>query len=722
MARRKLMQTNFSSGELAPDLGMRQDTEQYANGAKSLRNRRCLIGGGTKRRPGSGRFAELLATGRAKEFIVNETTKYILVFSAGRVDAFQQDTATKILTAAGGVTGAPWTGNIWREMDYEQAANTAFLTHAATPPQRLVRTGAAAWTLANLSFFVGHGGRIEQPYFKIADPAITLTPSARTGSITVTASAAAFVADHVGKRIRILAREILITAFTNSTTVTGTVQEELRPTYRVTLATAPGQGSTGYSVDDVVVGSTSGIKGIVTAVVDSANVDVLLTSSIHNFITASPFEKLVGPNTAETISASALHTPEAATREWDEQLFSSIWGYPACVALHRNRLLFGGHPAVPNALIGSKLNNLYSFDVGDGSDGDGIFETIGDAGASTIRQLHSAEQLLVLSDHGPYYVPEGTQNAFRPSSIAFFPFGSPWPVTATAKARGFDDGVLFTSGSLIIKARPTGDLSRAWVADDDVSLIASHLLSAPFDLAVTSNFAGRTERYAVLINLDGTLAVLQLVEAQKIRNLTPWDTGGKYTSVAALGGDLYFTSERSINGATRYFLEHFDQNLTLDCAITYADLPALNTGVPIDFGTTTVHVTAGSGDGAIYLGTWPLVMESPPPGPYTAGLYYDSAIETLPPVTEGQDGSKAGEEMSICKTYLNVRGSQRFRVAGYTLPAYQVTDDVGAPPPVRNGWIEFEPSGGWVREPTILINQPDPLPLDVLAIKNVVNY
>jgi hypothetical protein len=53
MPRRKILQTNFSAGELSPDLGMRQDTDQYQNGAKSLLNRRVLISGGTVRRPGS---------------------------------------------------------------------------------------------------------------------------------------------------------------------------------------------------------------------------------------------------------------------------------------------------------------------------------------------------------------------------------------------------------------------------------------------------------------------------------------------------------------------------------------------------------------------------------------------------------------------------------------------------------------------------------------------
>jgi hypothetical protein len=88
MARRKSLQTNFSAGELAPELSMRQDTEQYRNGAKSLRNMRCLIGGGVTRRPGTRKQAELSQDALAIEFIVNQATMYNLVFSAGRMDAF----------------------------------------------------------------------------------------------------------------------------------------------------------------------------------------------------------------------------------------------------------------------------------------------------------------------------------------------------------------------------------------------------------------------------------------------------------------------------------------------------------------------------------------------------------------------------------------------------------------------------------------------------------
>ena len=941
MPRRKPLQTNFSAGELAPELRGRLDTEQYQNGAKSLLNRRCLIGGGTKRRPGSWYEAELVGASRVESFIVDAVTSYILVFSSGRMDAYSVNATTGRLTAAGSLTlgndsftkvllpmdgadasttftdtnaggsahtwtangnaqidtaqfvfggasglfdgtgdylsasdhadfalgsddftiswrsfiaagdpggvsrslagqidsaatnlsrsfeierlasnnhiqarlgvgstivtiettsaftGAtnpgwhhfavvrngtllmifvdgilqaattiagsinnstnqlavgrageivanswngwidhfdlsvgiarwtasftvptsatpltPWTGDIWSEMDYAQVANTAFLTHPTMPPQKLVRIGAASWSLAPLTFFTGRGGRLEQPYFKLADPSVSLTPSARTGSITVTANKPVFVPAHIGTRIRILRREILITAYTSATVVTGLVIEELRPTFQIEFTTAV----SGFAVDQEVVGSVSGFHAIVTQIVGATTIRAVMIDTQHNWFVS---ERIVGPDDNEQITVGApTLTTDAAVKEWDEQLFTSFNGYPSCVTLHRNRLLFGGHPAVANALIGSKNSNLYSFDVDNASDGDGIFETIGDAGASSIVQLHSAEQLLVFTDLGPYYVPEGATSPFRPTSIAFFPFGSPWSVTATLEPKTFDDGVLFASQSLIIKARPSGDQSRLWAADE-VSLLSTHIVSNPTRVAVTSNFANGSERYAVLVNDDGTLAALQLVEAQKIRNMTPWTTAGDYTSVAAVGSFLYGTVERTINGSLRYFLEFFDDDLTLDLVTEYASQAAMDAGVPTRYGSTTVNVVTS--DLAYHLGEYPPMLSTLPAGPYQVGLYYDTVTELLPPALDDSEGAHVGEMMRICQAYVQVLQSARFEANGHELSAYAVTDPVDIAPPRKNGWQQFDLLG-WAVEPTIAIRQPDPLPLDLLAVKTIVAY
>jgi hypothetical protein len=705
VARSKVLQTNFSAGELSEDLGMRQDTEQYVNGARSLRNRRCMIGGGTKRRPGSWNMVEILdgAVPRSEDFVVDRWTQYVLVFTAGKMAAYVRDPDTGDLTAAGTLTSAPWIGNIAIEMDYEQSADVAFVTHQLMPTKVIVRTGASTWSLQDFSFHES-GPRIEQPYLKLAAAAVTLTPSAVTGSIALVASAPHFISAHVGTRFRYLGREMEITAVSNSQNATATVHETLPATNTLTVGS-----SAGFTVNETVTGGTTGAVGIITSIPDATHLTIVST----NQIAFAGTESVIGPYAFSAMSGTAGASPASVT-DWDEQLFGPANGYPGCVTLHRGRLLFGGHLAAPKALMGSKVGNISSFDVGDGSDADGFLEEVGDARASVIQRMYSAEQLIVATDRGLYYCPESVANPFRPTSIAFFPFGSDWPITA-AKPRAFDDGVLFLSNSLIIKARPTGDQTRSWAADE-ISLISSHLVNEPTWITVTSNFAGGSERYAIIGNSDGTLAVLQLVEAQRIRNMVPWDTDGVYTSGCSIGRDVYVTTTRTVNGTSRNFLELFDQDLTLDLAAEYETEAELTTGVPAAYGSSTINVVSGR----YHLGTFPLHGETVPAGPFIAGLYYDSVLELLPPVIEDDEGAGAGNMMRVVRIEAHVRASQRFAANGRTLSAYQVTTDVDAEPDEKNGWQDFGSTFGWSKDPTVTFNQPDPLPLDILAVRTTV--
>jgi hypothetical protein len=704
------LQTNFSAGELSPDLGMRQDTEQYQNGAKSLHNRRCLIGGGTVRRPGTWKLIDLPGRARLVRFIVNRTTHYVVAFGEERADFYARNTTTGRLTSAGSVTSAPWTDGIWQEMIVVQSGNTMFLTHTDMAPQVITRTGASTWTRTAFAFATGPAARPEQPYLKFATDAKTLTASDVTGSITLTISGsdAYFTSDHVGTYIRYHQKACLITAVAaDGLSCTATVIETLPETYDLTVAS-----SALFAVGEAVEGSSTGATAVITAILDATSIVVVHTDTLIIFTTS---DTLIGPNAKTTISGVAT-TTNAAVTDWDEQMFSAVYGYPSCVELHRNRLLFGGHLSAPNYLIASELGNLYSFNVGDGSDGDAILESIGDDAAARIVQLHSAEQLLVATDSGPYYVPEGVATPFRPSSFAFFPFGSPWPVSETVRYEPFDGGVLFTSDSLVIKASPTGDLNQAWTADEK-SLLAAHLFKTPTEMTIVSGFSGGSERYAVLRNDDGTLAVLQLIDTQNVRNVTPWETDYEtdtFESVCGIEGDLYVACIRAIAGNTVYTLELFDQDVTLDAATEFTDLD----DVTATYGNTTVNVVTDSG---LHLGTNPPALDTLPAGPYIVGLNYDSEIELFPPVIEGREGSKAGDEIRILEAHVHVLSSARFAANGYELTAYQATDDLTEDPPLKNGAQRFQ-FMGWRREPTLLITQTDPLPLKVLGIRTIVAH
>jgi hypothetical protein len=706
MARRKSLQTSFSAGELAPEVAMRQDTDQYQNGAKALLNRRMLIGGGHVRRPGSWWEAQLGTDPVIAEFIVNQTTQYVLSFTSGSMHAYVRNVSTGHLTAAGSITGGPWTGTIYKEMDWVQRGNVIFLTHVSMRSQRIERTGAATWARTDFGFTEGSGGRPEMPFLKIAAPIVTLQPSATTGSITLTASAAVFVAAHVSQYIRYLGKTMQITAFTDSTHVTATVIEGLPGTQTLTVTS-----SGGFLIGDVVEGGTSGARGQVTGVPDGTHLTVVIIDGLVAF----QAETVIGPNGSTAISAVASASP-AAVADWDEQLFGPVNGYPGCVEIHRNRLCFGGHPAAPNYLITSVIDDLYNFNVGTGGDADAIIESIGDAGASKILQLVSGEQLLLLTDRGPYYCAEGPTNPFRASSISFQPFGSPWPINATAQAQAFDSGVIMVSGSLVIKARQTGNTSALWDADE-VSLLSPHLIETPDRLAVTSNFHGDPERYAAIRNSDGTLAMLQLVEVQKIRNFTPWTTEGEYLSVCSIAGDLYAAVARTIDNQTKYILELFDQDITVDCAVQYETEAAMDAGVPAQYGDTDVNVVTPD----YHLGEWPVSLRTFPAGPYTVGLYYTSTTEILPPVIPGPEGPMAGDLMRIVECYVHVLTSARFAANGRSLSAYQLTDDISLPPPLKNGPQRFQ-FMGWSREPTVTITQADPLPLKILAVKTIVAF
>lgn len=699
MARKKPLQTNFSSGQISEQFQLRRDTQQYNDGAKSLLNMRCLVGGGITRRPGSWWIGDLPGPSRLHDFVVDQATKYVLAFSNGQVNAYLEDG-----TAAGSATG-PWTSAIFLDMDVTQSGNTMFITHPTMWPQVLTRTGAATWTVSNYTFATGSAGRLEQPYFKVVSSAITLQPSALTGSITLTVSSAVFTASHVGQYIRYLSKACLITAVAgDGLSCTATVVETLPDTQTLTVTS-----TAKFAVGEVVQGSTTGAKGQVVTVTDATHMDVVITDKLIVFAA----ETIVGPNGSTTISAVAATVTKAAVTDWDEQLFGPVYGYPAVVALHRNRLCFGGHLTVPNALICSALDALYDFNVGDGSDGDAIFALIGDAGASTITALHSAEQLLIGTDKGMYYVPEGQNNAFRPTSVGFAPFGSPWAITKTAKPRPYDNGVLFVSGSLVVKARPTGNLTQSWDAEE-VSLLGSDMISAPTELCVVSNIADGPERYAIALNDDSKIAVLQLVQDQKIRNVAPWNTDGTFMSLCGINDKLFAAVRRSIAGNTVYTLELFDQDVTLDCATEYADLAV----VPADYGSTTVNVRVGR----YHLGTYPLTVTSPPAGPYQVGLMYETEVETLPPAISDSRGDYSGDKMRIVDSIVFVKDSQRFAVNGEAFAAYDVTDDLSEPPPVKDGPLRVGGLLGWRREPTLIITQPDPLPLTILGIKTVVAY
>jgi len=190
------IQTNFTVGEIDPLLRGRIDLAQYYSGLKTARNVVILPQGGVRRRPGL-KFIHALPSSAANgavlvPFEFSTTDSYMFAIVDQRIYVYKAGVLITNINGSGNdyLAATQLTSARLANLNYAQSADTVIFTHKDMPVQKMVRGGTdATWTISNLSF-----DYIPKYAFTItlASPAATLTPSATTGTITLTASAAVF--------------------------------------------------------------------------------------------------------------------------------------------------------------------------------------------------------------------------------------------------------------------------------------------------------------------------------------------------------------------------------------------------------------------------------------------------------------------------------------------------------------------------------------------------
>lgn len=696
-----LPKTTFGAGELSPSMARRSDTRQHQDGAQLMRNVRLLNAGGFRRRPGTRHLLTVPAGSRLVEFTFNIEQEYLLIFSAGRMDAYRW--AAGEMTAAGSLTGCPWMTADVAVMTWVQSGDTVFLACRQWTPQVVVRTGAATWTRSAWTPDTGAGASLQQPYYKFADPQSTITPSARTGSISLTASVAAFNAAHVGQRIRYVGREIQITAVASATSASGTVIEELPKTQRLTV-----ESVAQFQTREIVEQDVTGAKGEVIAI-GATTIDVLVTEKGSAF---EVDEKVFAPNATSNVTAVEDIAP-AASRDWDEPYLSPLYGYPGAVGLHRDRLWWSGHTALPASVLASRVGTYYDFDLGAAEDADAIFENIGDSAVAWVRHIASAETLLVLTDQGAYYVPESPANPIRPTSIQFVRVGAHG--VGAARPQPFDEGLLYThrSGNAVMDLRPTGDTTRQWTAED-VGLLAAHLIQSPADAAATHGADGAPERYAFFVGTDGAIAVLHSIQSQEVLGWTRWETDGAFRSVASLGGAVFAVVEREFDAGTAWCLEAFDQTLTMDGVVEIASEAAT---APLYAGMEVWARAGRESWGPLAVDEIGRFVGRPgATGGLEIGRRFTPLVRTFPPEPQTQRGVAAGAVKRIVSARVYVDNSSRVVINGIVMESHNIGEDVTAAPPARTEWRHVKLLGRQ-RGPYVEISQEDPVPMTVLGIE-----
>jgi hypothetical protein len=208
MARFTNIMTNFSTGELDPLLRSRVDLDQYSNALAKATNVLIQPQGGLRRRPGTKHILELPNSStpsagngvRLVSFQFSVTDSYMLCFTHQRMHVIKNGAVVANINGSGNnfLALASLTSDMVDDMCWTQSADTLIVVHPDLPPLRITRTTDSAWTATAITF-----DSIPKYAFNLAltNPAATLTPSAVSGNITLTASAGVFTSGHVNQYI-----------------------------------------------------------------------------------------------------------------------------------------------------------------------------------------------------------------------------------------------------------------------------------------------------------------------------------------------------------------------------------------------------------------------------------------------------------------------------------------------------------------------------------------
>lgn len=546
MARIKqpVIQRDFTYGEVREDFLEADDIDVRGKSLRRAKNLRVLASRGIEQRPGT-RFSAFVTAKQVHEVRIAGTVLRLILW----------DAAVRLYDVAGALvfadTTVGWTsGNsLW----IVPLDDTIYIGDPATGLYGLIYYALTdTWRLADITF----QGGLTAPFWKYAQ-GITITPSARTGTITVTASDDAFVAAHVGSYIRYGEQHILIATYISPTQVTGIVEKTLPPSWTIEVAS-----TAEFAVGEALVGQDSGFIGVVAEITSATLMKVLTTD---NFDGPDASEKLSGPRGTQDVVAKTLISP-VASQIWDEQLVSDARGWPGAGAAASGRLVLMDFPQLPHGIALSSLRRPDDFTAG-AEDDDAIVRTIGRDGA---RMRHAVDlgDMMILSEGGSYIISLRDGNPLTPAT--FNPILVDNRGCNGVRPAVLADGLVFVglNNTTIFAALLDGNIYLKWSVRP-ISIYHTQQNRTPVQLSgPPRGFAG-PEQYLFIVNADGTAAAMSWDQSFKEQavGFIRWETQGAFKWIAPVFSTYWMLIERVIGGVTLRCLEYLDFGAYLDCAV-----------------------------------------------------------------------------------------------------------------------------------------------------------
>jgi hypothetical protein len=551
---------SFSGGEISPEMFGRIDDAKFQQGAATMRNFIAKPQGPAENRAGFKYVAEVKDSTKAvklisftfstvqtmviemgHEYFRFHTQGQPLSYSDGSAWSNSTNYAIGDIAKQGGVNyyaktahsnsqppnatnwyPLPTSPNIYEvphpyqeaelfDVHYVQSADVMTLVHPNHAPRELRRLGATKWELKTINF---------------ASPLPSPTISSVVAYIPSSSSTNVDTYE---------AHEYVVTAVASNL-----IDESSQ--------------SSASSVDNNIY--VTGAKNTITwgAVAGASKYRVYKEQAgIYGFLGETTATSIIDANIAPNFS----RTPPIYENE-----FQSTDNFPGAVSYFEQRRVFAGTNNEPQTILmtksGTESNLSFGLPI---RDDDRIKFRVAAREANTIRHIVPLTNLLMLTGSAEWRVSSINSDAITPSSISVKP--QSYVGANNAQPVIVNNSMVYASS----RGGHVRELGYNWQANGfitgDLSLRAPHLFD---NLTVTDMALAKSPIPIVwFISSNGKLLGFTYVPEQTIGAWHQHDTDGTFESVATVseGNDdaLYCVIKRTINGATKKFIERMNSRL-----------------------------------------------------------------------------------------------------------------------------------------------------------------
>jgi hypothetical protein len=410
-----------------------------------------------------------------------------------------------------------------------------------------------------------------------------------------------------------------------------------------------------------------------------------------------------------------------------EDVFSSTRGFPRTCTFHEGRLFFGGSKSLPNALFGSKIGDFFNFKTHEALDDDALFVTIATDSVNAITAMRSGRDLQIFTTDAEFFVPQADLDPITPSNL----------VVKNATRRGSKEGIKPVSaegGTLFIQRE--GKALREFLFSDvdlnyqanNISLLSSHLLKSPRSMAL--RVATSTDDGDLLLitnDTDGSMGAFSILRSQNVVAPSEFITDGKFLDVAVDITDIYVVTERTINSATKRYVEMFDDQRTTDANIQYfsgatspdQSLPSNTTCSNLShLEAKTVDVVRDNfvlTDKTVSSGA--ITIDEAPSSFVEVGLPYTVEVKTLPAEPKLSSGVVVSRKRRILEASPVLDRTQNIAINGFEVPLETLPYTMGSVPTTFTGRKRVAPLLGYSDTAQLTFTQTQPLFATVLGVE-----